>query len=426
MQSVAPILIFTLGAVAGALLAYIICSRAHAKDAAVRAENVRQLENTFKALSADVLRGNSKEFLQLARGELERARIEARSDLDAKQSAIGNLVGPIGDALAKYNEKLDAIERARLSTFSQLTERLDISAAASDQLRAETAALARALNSANARGTWGEMQLERVIEFSGMVEHCDFDAQRTIESSNGHGVRPDVIVKLPGGRTVLVDAKTPATEFLQAANTDDPNARAIACDGLVDRLRFHVGLLSRKQYWEHLDCTPEFVVLFLPSEAFLGLALQTDPAFFEYCFAQNIVVATPTTLIAMLKAVAYAWKQDALATNAKEISALGRELYDRMSIVGEHLRRIGKSLGASVKAYNEAVGSLETRVLPSARKFRDLGAAGTKTIPDLRLLESIPTEVTAEELRAGSGNGGGADPSSLPLLGMTGERRSLA
>jgi DNA recombination protein RmuC len=247
-----------------------------------------------------------------------------------------------------------------------------------------------------------------------MIEHCDFDEQCTIDGDDGR-IRPDVVVRLPGDRTVLIDAKTPATEFLQAANTDDAHARACACEGLVDRLRFHVGLLSRKQYWEQVDCTPEFVVLFLPSDAFLGLALQTDPTFFEHCFAQNVVVATPTTLVAMLKAVAYAWKQDAIARNAKAISELGRELYDRMSIVGEHLRKIGKSLTASVKAYNDAVGSLETRVLPSARRFRDLGAAGTKSIPDLRLIDVNPTEVTSEELR----DVGEADPSSLTLLGMT-------
>lgn len=385
MQYLDTILIFTLGIAVGAALVFVIGQRNRASVA----ESTRQLENAFKALSVDALRGNSEQFLQLARNELQN-----------KETAIGGLVRPIGDALAIYNEKLDAIERTRLMMFSQLAQRLDTSTTTSEQLRNETAALTRALSSANVRGTWGEMQLRRVIEFSGMIEHCDFEEQCTIDGSEGR-IRPDVVVKLPGGRTVLIDAKTPATEFLQAANTDDAHARACACEGLVDRLRFHVGLLSRKQYWEQVDCTPEFVVLFLPSDAFLGLALQTDPTFFEHCFAQNVVVATPTTLVAMLKAVAYAWKQDAIARNAKAISELGRELYDRMSIVGEHLRKIGRSLTASVKAYNDAVGSLETRVLPSARRFRDLGAAGTKTIPELRLIDRIPTEPTSEELREG-------------------------
>ena len=400
MQYLDTILIFTLGIAVGAALVFVVGQRTRANAA----ESTRQLENAFKALSIDALRGNSEQFLQLARNELQN-----------KETAIGGLVRPIGEALASYNEKLDAIERTRLMMFSQLAQRLDTSTTTSEQLRNETAALTRALSSANVRGTWGEMQLRRVIEFSGMIEHCDFEEQCTINGSNGR-IRPDVIVKLPGGRTVLIDAKTPATEFLQAANTDDAHARACACEGLVDRLRFHVGLLARKQYWEQVECTPEFVVLFLPSDAFLGLALETDPTFFEFCFTQSVLVATPTTLVAMLKAVAYAWKQDAIARNAKEISDLGRELYDRVSILGEHLRKIGRSLTASVKSYNDAVGSLETRVLPSARRFRDLGAAGTKTIPDLRLIDVNPTELTSQELCESNGQ---AEPSSLSLLGMT-------
>src|SRR5206468_3822328 len=235
-------------------------------------------------------------------------------------------------------------ERARLTMFGQLSQGLNATNATSEQLRNETVALARALSSANVRGTWGEMQLRRVIEFSGMIEHCDFHEQCTIDSGNGR-IRPD------------------------------------------------------------------FVVLFLPSEAFLGLALQTDPTFFEHCFTQNVVVATPTTLIAMLKAVAYAWKQDAIAKNAKEISELGRELYDRTAKVGEHLRNVGNSLGKSVNAFNEAVKSLEGRWLPTARRFRELGAAGTKMIPELRLIDATPTGSTSAELK-----GTEADPSSLALL----------
>jgi DNA recombination protein RmuC len=418
MQYLDTILIFTLGVAVGAVLVFVISQRARAGETDIRAETTRQLENAFKALSADVLRGNSEQFLQLARTELERGRIQTRVDLEKKEMAIEGLVGPIGEALAMYNEKLDQIERARVGMFAQLAQRLNDTNATSEQLRNETAALARALSSANVRGTWGEMQLRRVIEFSGMIEHCDFSEQCTIEGNDGR-LRPDVIVRLPGERNVLIDAKTPSTEFLEAANTDDASARATACEALLDRLRFHVGLLSRKQYWDHLDCTPEFVVLFLPSDAFLGLALQSDPTFFEYCFTQNIVVATPTTLIAMLKAVAYAWKQDAIAKNAKEISDLGRELYDRAAKVGEHLRNVGNSLGRSVVAFNEAVRSLEGRFLPTARKFRDLGAAGTKTIPELRLIETIPTELASEELRTQPSEDEKVDPSSLALLRMT-------
>ena len=386
MQYLDTILIFTLGIAVGAAVVFVITQRTRASDA----ESRRQLENSFKALSVDALRGNTEQFLQLARRELEN-----------KETAIGGLVRPIGDALAIYNQKLDAIERQRVSTFAQLAGSLDAARATSEQLRNETASLARALNGTNARGAWGEMQLRRVVEYAGMVEHCDFETQSTIESDERR-IRPDVIVRLPGDRTVLIDAKTPATSLLEVANTDDADARADACEQLVARLSLHVAQLSRKQYWEHLDSTPEFIVLFLPSEAFLGITLQTDPTFFEECFAQNVIVATPSTLIAMLKAVAYAWKQDALAQNAREISALGRELYDRMCTLGEHLRKIGASLNGSVTAYNFAVGSLESRVLPSARRFRDLGAAGTKTIPELKLIDRIPTEPTSTELREGS------------------------
>ena len=357
-----------------------------------------QLKESFQSLCGDALRSNNEQFLQLARTELERIRLAAKAELDEKENAIEGLLTPIRDGLQKYDKKLHEIEVARAESFASLTERVEMMASASDLLRGETSNLAKALRSSNVRGAWGELQLKRAVELAGMLEHCDFDTQFTTGDGGDGKLRPDMVIHLPGGKTVVVDAKTPATAVLEAVNCPDDARRKQLCSEHVIAVRKHIEALSRKAYWEQFDHTPEFVVLFLPSEAFFSVALEHDPALFEHSFEQKVIIATPTTLIALLKAVGFGWRQEAITQNAQEISTLGRELYERIRSLGEHFESVGNHLGQSVQAYNRAVGSLEKRVLPSARRFQALGTGASKSIPDLSALEVSPISLTAAEM----------------------------
>ena len=357
-----------------------------------------RLKDAFQSLCADALRGNNEQFLQLARTELERVRAAAQADLTQKETAIDALLAPIRDGLAKYDEKLQAIETERSVSFGAIAQRLDLVSAGSDLLRTETANLSKALRSSNVRGAWGELQLRRAVELAGMLEHCDFETQHSVNGEDG-ALRPDLVVRLPGGRTVVVDAKTPATALLEAVSDGDDTQRRRACADLVSQVRRHADALGRKAYWEQFESSPDFVVLFLPSEAFLGIALEHDRALFEDCFANRVVLATPVTLIALLKALAVGWRQEAIAQNAREISDLGRELHDRIRTLSGHFDSIGDHLGKSVTAYNKAVGSLERRVLPAARGFEDLRTAGPKPIGVLKQVDVRPRVVNAPGLR---------------------------
>ena len=360
-----------------------------------------QLKEAFSSLCADALRGNNEQFLQLARTELERVRAAAQADLAKKETAIDALLTPIRDGLAKYDEKLHAIENERSVSFGAIAQRLDLVTAGSELLRTETANLSKALRSSNVRGAWGELQLKRAVELAGMIEHCDFETQHSVAGDDG-ALRPDMIVRLPGDRTIVVDAKTPATALLEAVSEGDEAKRRRTCADLVAQVRRHADALSRKSYWEQFETSPDFVVLFLPSEAFLGIALEHDRALFEDCFANRVVLATPVTLIALLKALALGWRQEAIARNAREISDLGRDLYDRIRTLGEHFGSVGDHLGKSVTAYNKAVGSLERRVLPAARRFEELQTAGPKTIGVLESIDVAPIVLNAPEIRLSS------------------------
>lgn len=358
-----------------------------------------KLGDAFKALSAKTLEAQGESFLQLARTALEKYQETARGDLEKRQQAIQELVAPVKDSLGKLDVKLGAIEVEREGAYRELTQQVRSLGEAQVQLRTEAANLVKALRAPQVRGRWGEIQLKRVVELAGMLNYCDFVEQETVTTEAGR-LRPDLVVRLPGGKSVVVDAKAPLSAYLDAVEARDDATRQARLAEHARQVRDHVLALSRKSYWDQFQsAAPEFVVLFLPGESFFSAALEQDPALIEVGAGKNVVIATPTTLIALLKAVAYGWRQEKIAENARAVSDLGRELHKRVSDMAGHLSRLGDALEKSVAAYNAAVGSIETRVLVSARKLKELEAAGPDdVIPSLEPVEREPRRLAAPEL----------------------------
>ncbi len=350
------------------------------------------LQNAFKALAADALKSNNSSFLQIAQETLKRFQSEAKGDLDARQKAVADLVAPVRDSLSKVDAQIQQMEIARGEAYGDLKAQVQSLITTQSELRSETGNLVRALRTPNVRGRWGEIQLRRVVEIAGMLPYCDFAEQETIVGESGR-MRPDLVVKLPGGKIVVVDAKTPLQAFLDAFETTDEEARRAALANHARQVRDHMKTLSGKNYWEQFEATPEFVVMFLPGETFFSAALEQDPGLIEHGVLQRVIPASPTTLIALLKAVAYGWNQEKLARNAHEISALGKELHERLRNLAVHISAVGTGLDRAVECYNKAIGSLENRVLVSARKFSELGAPVVEDIPELE-----PIETTARAL----------------------------
>ncbi len=351
-----------------------------------------QLQNSFKALAADALKNNNLSFLQIAQETLKRFQSEAKGDLDARHKAVADLVAPVSESLKSMDAQIQQMEKERVDAYSGLRQQVQSLLTTQKELQSETGNLVRALRTPNVRGRWGEIQLRRVVEIAGMLPYCDFAEQETLYGESGR-LRPDLVVRLPGGKHVVVDAKTPLQAFLDAFETTDEAVRRACLENHARQVRDHINTLSGKKYWEQFDSTPEFVVMFLPGETFFSAALEQDTGLIEHGVLNRVIPASPTTLIALLKAINYGWNQEKLARNAQQISALGKELHERLRKLAGHVTAVGTNLDRAVESYNQAVGSLENRVLVSARKFAELGASVAEDIPELE-----PIETTAREL----------------------------
>ena len=392
---------------AHALELELAASRAEAKSATDVAREREQaldlalarLRSGFDSVAGEALRGNSEVFLQLAGQVLGQQQELANRNLSEREKAVESMLAPVREALERTHQHIARIEKERAETFGALRNSIESVTLGQQSLQRETRNLVTALRRPEVRGQWGEMTLRRLAELAGMIEHCDFSEQVVVQGEDG-ALRPDMIVNMPDGRQLVVDVKTPLDAYLSAVEAATDEERAIALKRHAQAVTERVRQLASKAYWTQFEKSPEFVVLFIPGDQFLGAAISEIPTLLEDAIRQHVIIATPTSFIALLKAVAYGWRQNALAENAARIQELAEDLYRRLAKFGEHLGKVGRSLGQSVEAYNSAVGSLERQVLPGARKFTELGLR-----PEREIEEIVPIEKLVRELRPAEGDG---------------------
>ncbi|MGB5178377.1 MAG: DNA recombination protein RmuC [Gammaproteobacteria bacterium] len=361
------------------------------KEATYR-ETTRSLKDTFNALAGNALKNNTAQFLQLARENMKQYQIKAEDNLGQKEKAIEGLVRPIRDALDKTEAQIRRMENERKQAQGALTQQLQTIAESHRLLQSETRNLVQALRRPEVRGQWGELTLKRLAELAGMVEHCDFHEQQAVQTGQGQQ-RPDMVVRMPDRREIVVDAKTPLDAYLSAVESVDDNERKGHLEHHTRNVRARIKELSGKAYWRQFSCSPEFVVLFIPGDQFLSAALEIDHTLLEEALSQNVILATPTSFVALLRAIAYGWRQESLAENADTIREVGQDMYDRLLTFAEHLSKLGRSLDSSVEHFNKAVGSYDSRVLPGARKFVDMGINAGKDPQEPAHIERTPRQV---------------------------------
>jgi DNA recombination protein RmuC len=404
MNAISLLLGLVIGAVLGALIGYLysrgrLAGQAAAADERARAAQERaalvdgKLAEHFQAVAGQALDASSQRFLEMAAGRLEAANAKAAGELDNRKAAVELMVQPLRETLARVETQLRETDQARVRSAAAIAEQVMIARQSSDELRAQTQALVTALRRPEARGRWGEMQLRRVAEMAGMSARCDFDEQVGVTTDDGMQ-RPDMVVRLAGGKNIVVDSKVSLAAYLEAAEATDEAVRESRLNAHARHVREHVDRLAAKAYWTALSPAPEFVVLFIPGEAFLAPALEHDAGLLEHAIAHKVHIATPTTLITMLRTAQYAWQQEALSQNARVVFDLGRELYDRLAGMGRHVDGLGRALTSAVTSYNKTVGSLEGRVLVTARKLNQLG------VVEAELEQPAPVEETVRSLSA--------------------------
>jgi DNA recombination protein RmuC len=392
-----------IGLLVGALLTWLVLRRRqrdlaarvrdqealqHERELAFEAANA-QLTRAFSELANQSLKANSESFLRLAEQNLGAHQEKAKRELSEREKAVEQLVKPIRDALEQSRQQITELEKARSEAYGGIRTQLEAMQISQKSLTQETQNLVKALRRPEVRGRWGEITLRRLVELAGMVEHCDFQEQ-VHTAGDGQVIRPDMIVRMPDRRQLVVDVKTPLDAYLEAVEADDDAQRKAGLVKHAKNLRSHIRMLASKAYWNQFEESPEFVILFIPGDQFLSAALNEDPELIEYALSEQIILATPTSFVALLKAVAYGWRQLALADNAQEIRQLAEELHGRLATFVSHMNKVGQQLARSVENYNRAVGSLERSVLPGARKFVDLGVHQKKPIDKLETLDPMP------------------------------------
>ena len=400
-----------IGILLGAGIVYFLISTSHGKTkqklASIEAKYVAEikaaddklklleeardsLKDSFKALSADALSKNNESFIKLAEENLKKHQQSAKDDLEKRQLAITKTVEPVSQTLKTFSERVNKIEERRIESEGSIKKELQKLSEMHLRLDQSTNSLVQALRAPQVRGQWGEMHLRRTVEMAGMINYCDFEEQSSVETDEGQRQRPDMLIRLPNERRVVVDSKVPIAAYLDALETDSSEVQSERMKAHARHLRTHIKDLSTKAYWSQFDNAPEFVVLFIPNEAIFSAALEEDPSLIELGVENKVILATPTTLIALLKAVAYGWQQEAITREAKEIAALGREIYDRLSVVIGHFVKLGKSIDQSVGNYNKAMNSVDSRLMVTARKFESLESASTEKLPEVNQIEKRP------------------------------------